>query len=194
MEKFKKIWNTVTTTLVVIVVLAALLLVGVRFVGFRVYTVLSGSMEPTYHVASLIYVKEVDPLTLQTGDVITYMVNEETMVTHRIVGIMPDENEPGVLRFRTKGDANSSEDGTLVHSQNVIGTPVLTIPKIGYFVDYIQKPPGMYFGIAGAALLLVLVFVPDLLFDDEAEKKKKAEAAAVAEAENPDLDAQPPQE
>ena len=130
---------------------------------------------------------------MQTGDVITYMVNEETVVTHRIVGIMPDENEAGVVRFRTKGDANNSEDGTLVHSQNVIGTPVLTIPEIGYAVDYIQHPPGMYFGIAGAALLLVLVFVPDLLFDDEAEKKKKAEAEAAAAADTAS-DEQPPQD
>ncbi len=193
MKAFKKIWNIATTVVVVLVVLAAILLVGVRFVGYRVYTVLSGSMEPTYHVGSLIYVKEVDPLTLQTGDVITYMVNEETVVTHRIVGIMPDENEAGVVRFRTKGDANNSEDGTLVHSQNVIGTPVLTVPEIGYAVDYIQHPPGMYFGIAGAALLLVLVFVPDLLFDDEAEKKKKAEAEAAAAADTAS-DAQPPQD
>ena len=194
MEKtFKIISKTLSTALVTVVVLLAILLAGVRLIGFTPYTVLSGSMEPTYHVGSLIYVKEVDPLTLQTGDVITYMVNEETVVTHRIVGIMPDENEAGVVRFRTKGDANNSEDGTLVHSQNVIGTPVLTIPEIGYAVDYIQHPPGMYFGIAGAALLLVLVFVPDLLFDDEAEKKKKAEAEAAAAADTAS-DEQPPQD
>ena len=182
MKMFKKIWNIVTTFIVVVVVLAALALVGVRFIGYRVYTVLSGSMEPTYHVASLLYVKEVDPSELKTGDVITYMVSEETVVTHRIVGVVPDEEEPGVYRFRTKGDANNTEDGTLVHPQNVIGTPVLAIPEIGYLVDYVQHPPGMYFGIAGAALLLVLVFVPDLLFGDEEEKKKDPEAQETAEA------------
>ena len=57
MKAFRKIWNIATTVVVVLVVLAAILLVGVRFVGYRVYTVLSGSMEPTYHVGSLIYVK-----------------------------------------------------------------------------------------------------------------------------------------
>ncbi len=182
MKVFKKIWNIATTALVVLVVLAALALVGVRFIGYRVYTVLSGSMEPTYHVASLLYVKEVDAATLKTGDVITYMVSEDTVVTHRIVGVVPDEEEPGVYRFRTKGDANNTEDGTLVHPQNVIGTPVLSIPKIGYIVDYVQHPPGMYFGIAAAALLLVLVFVPDLLFGEEDEKKKQAEAVEATES------------
>ena len=38
----------------------ALLLVGVRLFGMQVFTVLSGSMEPTYQTGSLIYVKDVD--------------------------------------------------------------------------------------------------------------------------------------
>jgi len=50
----KKIWNTITTLLVILVMILALLLVGARFIGFQVFTVLSGSMEPNYHVGSLI--------------------------------------------------------------------------------------------------------------------------------------------
>ena len=63
----RKIWNAVSTALVVLVVILALLLVGARLVGLQVFTVLSGSMEPTYHTGSLIYVKKVDPLTVQAG-------------------------------------------------------------------------------------------------------------------------------
>lgn len=33
--------------------------------GLQVFTVLSGSMEPTYHTGSLIYVKKVDPYTIK---------------------------------------------------------------------------------------------------------------------------------
>lgn len=53
----KKTWNVISTILVVIVVVIALLLVGARVFGLQVYAVLSGSMEPTYHVGSIIYVK-----------------------------------------------------------------------------------------------------------------------------------------
>ena len=53
----RKIWNAVSTALVVLVVILALLLVGARLVGLQVFTVLSGSREPTYHTGSLIYVK-----------------------------------------------------------------------------------------------------------------------------------------
>ena len=141
-ETVKKIWNAVTTVLVTAVVILALALAGARFVGMQVFTVLSGSMEPTYHVGSLIYVKDVDPYELEAGDVITYMVNETTVATHRVMGVVPDENDPTVIRFRTKGDANDAEDGTLVHYKNVIGSPVFTIPMLGYVANYIQNPPG----------------------------------------------------
>ena len=54
MRAVKKIWNGFTTVLVCLVVILAVLLVGVRLVGFQVFTVLSGSMEPTYHVGRVI--------------------------------------------------------------------------------------------------------------------------------------------
>ena len=172
----KKIWNGITTLLVVVVVILALLLVGARLVGLRVYTVLSGSMEPAYHVGSRIYVKEVDPFTLKAGDVITYMLDEDTVSTHRVMGVVPDEDDPAVIRFRTKGDANEAEDGTLVHYKNIIGSPVFTIPKLGYVTNYIQKPPGTYIAISGGAVLLLLVFMPDLFGDDKKKKEETAEA------------------
>ena len=65
-HSFKKVWNTVSTVLVVLVVLLAVALVGVRLVGLNTYVVLSGSMEPTYHTGSLLYVKSVDPADIPT--------------------------------------------------------------------------------------------------------------------------------
>ena len=171
-KTIKKIWNGFTTVLVALVVLIAVLLVGVRLVGFQVYTVLSGSMEPTYHTGSLIYVKEVDPYELEAGDVITFMLDEDTLATHRIVEVVPDGEDAAVIRFRTKGDANDAEDGSLVHYKNVVGTPVFSIPYLGYAANYIQHPPGTYVAIAAGAILLMLVFIPDLF--DEDEKKKRA--------------------
>ena len=51
---FKKIWDMLTTALVALTVAFALLLVGCRLVGFRVFNVISGSMEPTYSVGDLL--------------------------------------------------------------------------------------------------------------------------------------------
>lgn len=171
----KKIWNVASSILVALVVLLALLLVGARVVGLQVFVVLSGSMEPTYRTGSLIYVKKVDPYTIQEGQPITFMMNETTVATHRVVGIVPDEEDPTVIRFRTKGDANDAEDGGLVHYKNVIGRPVFSIPYLGYVADYIQHPPGRYVAISAGAVLLLLVFLPDV-FSEGPDKKKKAGA------------------
>lgn len=181
MKSLKRIWNAVTTLLVTVVVIIALLLVGVRLFGMQVFTVLSGSMEPAYQTGSLIYVKDVDYRELKEGDVITFMLNEDTVATHRIVGVVPDEEDSSVLRYRTKGDANDAEDGALVHYKNILGTPVFTIPKLGYVANYIQNPPGTYITICGGAVLMLLVFLPDLFGGDEPQKgKTQAEEAVKA--------------
>lgn len=163
-NNLKKIWNVVSTVVVIVVVIFAILLVGVRLFGIQVYSVISGSMEPEYPVGSLIYVKEVDPSEIEVDDVITYVLPSETPSTHRVVRI-DEENQ----LFYTKGDANETEDGAPVHFKNLIGTPVFKIPYLGYVAYYIQHPPGMYIAIAAGAILLILVFLPDLF---KKEKKK----------------------
>ena len=170
--KLKKTWNIISTVLVAVVVILALLLAGARLLGMQVFTVLSGSMEPTYHTGSIIYVKKIATEDIQPGTVITFMLDEDTVATHRVTAVVPDEEDPTVVRFRTKGDANKAEDGSLVHYKNVIGTPVFTIPGLGYVANYIQHPPGTYVAISAAAVLLLLVFLPDVLAP---EKKKNAE-------------------
>lgn len=173
----KKIWNIFTSLLVIIVVLLAIALVGVRLIGLQPYAVLSGSMEPTYHTGSLIYVKSVDYKELVPGDPITFMMDESTVATHRIVGIVPDEDDPAVLRYRTKGDANAAEDGKLVHYKNIIGTPIFTIPALGYLAGYVQNPPGTYIALCAGAVAILLMFLPELLkaLADDDEKEKKPE-------------------
>ncbi len=169
----KKIWNGFTTVLVVIFAVLAVTLAGVRLLGFQVFSVLSGSMEPTYHTGSLIYVKDVDYTELEAGDVITYMLSEDTVSTHRIVEVVPDDEDPEVLRFATKGDANEAVDGTLVHYKNVLGTPVFSIPYLGYLANYISSPPGSYIAISAVALLIALMFLPDILTQEEPQKQGK---------------------
>lgn len=184
-RSIQKTWNIISTVLVALVVLLALLLVGARLFGLQVFTVLSGSMEPTYHTGSLIYVKKVDPYTIQNGQVITFMLDEDTIATHRVVGIVPDEEDASVIRFRTKGDANETEDGGLVHYKNVIGTPVFTIPYLGFVANYIQHPPGMYVAIAAGAVLLMLTFLPDVFAPEEKTETEPKRRRAAAEERAP---------
>ena len=172
-KTLKRIWNWISSVLVGIVVLLAIALAGVRFVGLQPYVVLSGSMEPTYHVGSLIYVKSVDYRELEVGDPITYMLSQDTVVTHRIIEVLVDEEDPDTLRYFTQGDANAVADGTSVHYKNILGKPVFSIPYLGYVSNYIQNPPGMYVAIAAGAILILLVFLTDI-FSGDKEKEKDA--------------------
>lgn len=172
-KRVQKVWNAVTTVLVILVVVLALLLVGVRLVGLRPMCVLSGSMEPTYHTGSLIYVKPCAPEDVQVGDPITFVLNEDLdVVTHRVVSI-DAENQ----HFYTKGDANDAPDGAPVYFKNLIGRPVFTIPYLGYVSHWVSNPPGMYLAIALALVLIILTFLPDVL--------RKASAADARDAARP---------
>lgn len=181
-NSFKKVWSVITTLIVAAVVLLAFLLVGVRLFGLRAYVVLSGSMEPAYPTGSLIYVKKTDPSMLKEGDVISFKLNENTIATHRITAIIKDENDPTSIRFKTKGDANDVEDGSTVAGEDVAGVPVFTIPKLGYFANYIQHPPGIYVTVAVGAFLMLLMFMPELAGTIKGEDRQK-NSGGVATAE-----------
>lgn len=172
--KVKKIWNIFTTVLVCIVVLCAVFLMGSRLIGYRVFNVISGSMEPFYSVGDLIYVKEVNPNEIEIGTPITFVLNEDLVVaTHRVIKI-DAENQ----HFYTKGDANDTADAAPVHFNNVIGVPQFSIPLLGYVSDFIQNPPGMYITVGVGAALIVAVFLPDFLV------KKKEETVEESKEKN----------
>ena len=169
----KRILNGIGTIGVVLIVILTILLVGTRLFGIYPYVVLSGSMEPTYHTGSLIYDKQVDPFELEAGDVITFMLDEDTLATHRIVEVVPDPEDPSTIRFVTKGDANDFIDGGMVHYKNVVGSPIFTIPYLGYLANFVQNPPGLYIAIVFCAILVLLAFLPDLFDEDDKKSKKK---------------------
>ncbi|MDO5411521.1 MAG: signal peptidase I [Lachnospiraceae bacterium] len=185
-QTFKKIWNGITTVLVAAVVVVAVLLTGVRLVGLTPYAILSGSMEPEYPVGALIYVKKVDPLSIEVGDNITFVLNEDLVVaTHQVYEINPDKQ-----CFYTQGIANKDADGNIIHDgspvhfNNLIGKPIFCIPGMGYFADYVTKPPGMYLAASAALIILLMTFVPDWIEKaDEADKKKAAEKEAAKQKE-----------
>ena len=204
MRAIRKLWSVISTVLVVVIVLLAIALVGVRVVGLTPFAVLSGSMEPTYHVGALIYVKDVEPEDVEIGMPITFVVNEDLLVaTHRVVDIevfttkqekVVDENGKPVLDekgkeqfvevpldepsyyYQTKGDANNDVDGTPVYYKNLIGTPVFSLPYLGYLSSWLQTRQGMIMGISIALVLVLLTFMPDILamLDEEPADSKKS--------------------
>jgi signal peptidase len=147
--------------------------------GVTSMIVLTGSMsgDAPDHIEAgdMIVTKAVDPTTLKVGDVITYMENGKTTVTHRIIGI----NEDGT--FKTKGDANNTEDDTPVKHEDVIGIYAFRIPKLGDVAMFAQTPVGMIIFI-GVPLVLYAI-LDALIRGKQNKKRKKAEAASKDEAD-----------
>jgi len=173
MNKYLKLTlKSISTIIVLIAVALAIFMVGLKLLGFQIYTVISGSMEPTYHVGSLIYVRKVDPSTLKEKDPITFELGDNTIATHRIVEIVPDENNPQEYKFRTKGDANDDVDANLIEPDKVLGKAIFSIPLLGYLANYIQTSPGNIVAICIAVSLIIIVIIIDMLTEEEMKQKK----------------------
>lgn len=182
MRTLRTLLSAISTLLVITVVALAILLVGVRLVGLTPYTVLSGSMEPTYHVGSLIYVRPIDAQEIEVGTPLTFTVSDGSLVaTHRVVELI---TENGETLYITKGDANDVTDPPLEYSR-VIGSPVFSIPYLGYFSTWLQSGAGVIAGIALAAMLLLTSLLTELLPGDGKPAQPPTEAEAPADAPDP---------
>lgn len=159
MRTLKIIGKIISNALLVCVVVFAAVIVLPKLIGWQSFVVLSGSMEPTYHVGSLIYVKPVSPQEVRAGDPITYhMPDETTVVTHRAVRIDTQKQ-----CFYTKGDANNTEDGSATPFSRLIGKPMFSIPALGFAISFINTKQGFILAVTGIVCLLILAFLPDLL-------------------------------
>ncbi len=110
----------------VIILCSMLVLPGIF--GYHMYNVISGSMEPAVKVGSLIYVRADEPAKTKENDIIAFYSSAEDggIITHRVI-----ENNAVAGRFRTKGDANDTEDLTPIEYENYIGRVSLVVPYMG---------------------------------------------------------------
>ena len=158
----EKICRILTNIIIVVLILVAGVLYVPRFFGYENFAVISGSMEPNMPVGSIVYASPEEFNDIKVNDVISFKVNSETMVTHRVVEI-DKENQS----FITKGDANDVNDAAPVNYSQVIGVVKMCIPFLGYITMYIRTPLGIavLFGIV--FVILFLNFLPELLKKDE---------------------------
>ena len=88
--------------------------------GYRIFRVVTGSMEPEYGIGEVVISKEVNPKDIKVGDDIVYLgkIGEYAgkIIMHNVVGINTDEN--GNLIFHARGlQSNSAEDPNIQADQ-----------------------------------------------------------------------------
>jgi signal peptidase I len=109
-----RLTNRIITAVLVVAVIVAGLVLLPSVLGFERYVIETESMTGTIDKGSIVYSKPVDANELEVGDIITYRpppgFGVDDLVTHRIISIEPAQvGEPRPV-FRTKGDANPTQD------------------------------------------------------------------------------------
>lgn len=145
--------------------------------GLKLYTVQSGSMEPAIKTGSLVINRAAD--NYQTGDIITYKAEKDRDIhnpryttTHRIINI---KEEDGTIFYETQGDANEAPDIEFVARDLVLGKTVLSIPYLGYPINFAKSRDGLIFLIVIPSTLIVYTELMNIKNETKKllEKRKK---------------------
>lgn len=127
--------------------LFTLLTSRVSVFGMQSFIVLTGSMQPTMPVGSVIYTLKQSDYT--TKDIITFKTSDNNFISHRIVQTLPNTH------FKTKGDANNIVDANLVNKSQIVGKAITVIPLLGYMIAFLKTIPGFVTLIVFPTLLYV---------------------------------------
>lgn len=183
MYKLKKAGNiifwVITPFLFVIAFITAYSIFNNSF-PIRIYSVLSGSMEPALRTGSLIVVNAIDKYNI--GDIVTYKVDKARFsnnmkidtVTHRIIDVKEDG---GNILFTTKGDANMAADKELVPSKTIMGKVRYEIPFMGYIITFSRNPLG-FFILMAIPVIMICWEEADKIVSELAKRRKKQKLKA----------------
>jgi signal peptidase len=171
--------------------------------GGSALAVLSGSMTPGLPVGGMVFVRPVDPATVEPGDVITFqrVPDAPELVTHRVVSV---DNSSGVPVFTTKGDANEDADIDPVSASAVQGKLWFGVPQLGRLSAILHSPKGV--GLLVVMVCAVIAATPgpqpgrgkSQADPTEPEPAARPASAALVDAANartvvmPAVDAAPP--
>ena len=122
------------------------------FWGDTPLAVLTGSMEPTFNVGSIIYYEKINPTKFEKNDILVWENSSGEYISHRIVDI----NEK--YEFTTKGDANNSVDSEKVLLEQVVGrAKEFKLPLLGHYVTFINKHLFVVYTLVGIVLFDYLI-------------------------------------
>lgn len=129
-----------------------------QVLGYSVFRVMTGSMEPEIREDSLLVVQKTPPEDIAPGDIISFFspdpMLEGAVNTHRVARV---EKENGRIQFITKGDANVIEDTYPVDASALVGRAVFKSYGLGKAVSLLSNP--LVFGIIILLPLLIILLM-----------------------------------
>lgn len=141
--------------------------------GYRVFTIATGSMEPVYNINDVILVKDTDPSTLKKGDDIAYLGNRDAVkgliVTHRIIRIKTFSD--GKVHYTLKGVNNKYEDPSITEDQ-ILGKVVGKLPVVNFINHVVKNIYGFFFLVFCPLVLVIFLEIADTIIDMKLEKNE----------------------
>ena len=136
----------------------------VSFLGYSLFRVTTGSMEPTISVGELILTQDMPIEKIETKDIISFFSKDAYMngriITHRVVE--RDISVTGQVMLTTRGDSNPSTDIHRVDDENFIGKVIWISGDDNAFagvMNFLSSGMGFFTCIAIPVILIsVLIF------------------------------------
>lgn len=142
---------------VIIIAIAFVLVVSLQrfsdnrlsFFNYRMFTVVSGSMEPTYVIGDVLFAKDVPANEIKELDNISFLGTtgsfKNKVITHQVLRVIEPKEEGGKYSFRTKGLRNVIEDPEIVHEDQLYGVIVYKSKTLSTLYKIISTSLGFYF-------------------------------------------------
>lgn len=134
--------------------------------GFKIFSILTDSMDPTIPPGSLVLIHKVNPLDLEVGDVITFnadRLGEKIILTHRLA--KTEIQEDGQIRYYTQADGYYGLDSYETYAGDIIGQYILHIPYLGKI--------GLFLQSAYAIFMMVILFIIYQIYNYFMKKAEK---------------------
>lgn len=147
--------------------------------GWSVDAVITGSMEPSLKVGSVVVIHPVTPESINTGDIISYRLNDKDniTITHRVIEV----RQRSPLYLVAKGDANNQPDPFIVQQKNVLGRVCLAIPFCGYFTQFLKTNFGYLVVIVIPLVSVITLYIISVIREITGNKGRNALAREQAD-------------
>ncbi|MBQ6477480.1 MAG: signal peptidase I [Bacilli bacterium] len=186
---FKWTFIFVLTIYVVVIVVQRISNNG-SVLGYRIFTVASGSMEPEYKVNDIISVKTINVNKLRVGDDIAYIGKrggvEGLVISHRIIRIDKNENNKVEMLF-TKGINSDLEDPSIEPSQ-VLGRVGGILPIITPLNHIIKNIYGFFFLVFCPLVLVICMEIAEARLAIRLDKEELVKISDLEKVDDKDDD------
>lgn len=145
------------------------------FFNYRMFSVISPSMEPKYNIGDVLISKEIKPENIKVGDTISYLGAKGSfmgkVITHQVVSIEKDTE--GKYSFHTQGLTNLVED-PIVSEEQLYGKVMYKAQILSFIYKIISTSFGLFICILIPLLYIIGSEILSFLLEKEEKRRNNS--------------------